>query len=77
VKHENGTERPLDEHVDTAKEKYTEVTERATSSAITAQEKGKTVASADQPSEITEEKKRGVIDKMRQFRVCTFPLVAS
>ena len=69
VKHEDGTERPLDEHIDTAKEKYSEFNERATSSANTAQEKGRAIASADKPAEVAEEKKHGVIDKMRQFRV--------
>lgn len=70
VKHEDGTERPVGDHVDDAKAKYTEVNEAANSTAISAQEKGKAVASADQPSEVVEEKKHGVMDKMRQFRVC-------
>jgi hypothetical protein len=68
VKHEDGTERPLAEHIDDAKTKYDEAKEGATSNAITAQEKGKAVASAEHPGEVAEEKKQGVIDKMRQFR---------
>jgi hypothetical protein len=72
VIHEDGTQRALGEHVDTAKTKYDQVKEGATSSAITAQEKGKAhardVAFADQPGEVAEEKKQGVMDKMRQIR---------
>lgn len=72
VKHEDGTERPLGEHVDTAKTKYGELKEGATYGASSAEEKGKgharDVASADQPGEVAEEKKQGVMDKMRQFR---------
>jgi hypothetical protein len=74
VKHEDDTDRPLDEHVDAAKTKLGEVKERATSSATDAQEKGKAhaldVASAQQPGEVAEEKKQGMMDRMRHFRVC-------
>jgi len=75
LKHEDGTEHPLDEHVDTAKAKYAEVNEAATSTAISAKERGKAVSSADQPAEVVDEKKQGVMDKMRQLRVRIFPLI--
>jgi hypothetical protein len=72
VKHGNGTERPVGEHVDTLKTKYGEVKEGAISATTAAQESGKAhaldVAAADQPGEVAEEKKQGVFDKMRQFR---------
>lgn len=76
VKHEDDTERPLREHVDAAKATYGDVKEEATSSAAAAQEEGKAhardVASSDQPGDVAEEKKTGVMDKLRQFRVRIF-----
>jgi len=73
IKKADGNERPVGEYRDKVQEKYTEVKGEVTSRAGEAQGEGKAhakdVMDADQPSRAADEKKQGMLDKMKQLRV--------
>lgn len=73
VKHADGNEHPVSEYRDTVQEKHSEVKAEGTSRASDAQGQGKAhakdVIDADQPNQAADEKKSGMLDKMKQLRV--------
>ncbi len=73
VKDHTGTERPVGEYRDNAQDMYGQAKAEASSRAKAAQEQSKAhaqdVATADSPDQVVDEKKQGVMEKMRQLRV--------
>lgn len=73
VKSADGNEHPVGEYREGVQEKYSEVKAEGSSPTTGAQAQGKAhakdVIDADQPNQAADQKKQGVLDKMKQLRV--------